>query len=58
MPGLDAGAAAGRAVDWTGTDPAELADGTVLLVPAGHPAAAHPARYRLPPDMRCWTPSR
>lgn len=41
VPGLDAGAAAG-AVDWTGTDPAELADGTVLLVPAGHPAAAHP----------------
>ncbi|MBP2370943.1 MazG family protein [Pseudonocardia parietis] len=38
VPGLDAGAAAG-AGDWDGTDPASLPEGTVLLVPAGHPAA-------------------
>ncbi|MBN9735961.1 MULTISPECIES: MazG family protein [unclassified Pseudonocardia] len=38
VPGLDAGAAAG-AQDWDGTDPGGLPDGTVLLVPAGHPAA-------------------
>ncbi|BBF99785.1 MULTISPECIES: MazG family protein [Pseudonocardia] len=37
-PGLEAGAAAG-AQEWDGTDPASLPVGTVLLLPAGHPAA-------------------
>lgn len=40
-PELDPGtAAAAGAGPWDGTDPAALPDRTVLLVPAGHPAAA------------------
>ncbi|MEQ3551689.1 MazG family protein [Pseudonocardia nematodicida] len=40
-PELDpAAVAAAGATPWDGTDPAALPDGTVLLVPAGHPAAA------------------
>ncbi|MEJ8280399.1 MazG family protein [Pseudonocardia spirodelae] len=41
VAGLEAADAAG-AGPWDGTDPAALPEGTVLLVPAGHPAAALP----------------
>ncbi|MFP5068435.1 MazG family protein [Pseudonocardia nantongensis] len=47
-PELDEGTArAAGAAPWDGTDPAALPDRTVLLVPAGHPAAAGPGA--LPP---------
>ncbi|ANY06076.1 MazG family protein [Pseudonocardia sp. HH130630-07] len=48
VPGLDAGAAAG-AGDWDGTGPADLPDGTVLLVPAGHRLAGAPGA--VPPPV-------